>query len=62
VLNLLHIAPAVSPQLCERIIARREVGKVNFTGSTFVGAKIGEVCGRHIKPCVLCARGGFLLG
>lgn len=53
VLNMIHVAPKDSPAVCEAVIAHPAVRKVNFTGSTFVGRKIGEVCGRYIKPVVL---------
>lgn len=53
VLNTIHIAPKDAPKVVEAIIAHKHVRKVNFTGSTFVGAKIAEVCGRYIKPVVL---------
>lgn len=53
VLNVIHVAPADSPAVCEAVIAHSAVRKVNFTGSTFVGRKIGEMCGRHIKPVCL---------
>jgi len=53
VLNMVHVAPKDAPAVVERIVAHRDVRKVNFTGSTLVGAKIAEVCGRNIKPVVL---------
>ena len=36
-----------------RAALERVVDKVGFTGSTAVGAKIGELCGRHLQsPCL----------
>src|SRR4051812_18909594 len=37
----------------EHLVGHRDVDMVTFTGSTEVGAKIGEVCGAQIKRCVL---------
>jgi len=53
VLNVVHIAPKDAPATCEAIIAHPAVRKVNFTGSTFVGGKIAEQCGKHLKPVCL---------
>lgn len=53
VLNILHIAPVDAAEVCKAIISDREVRKVNFTGSTFVGSKIAEVCGQNLKPVCL---------
>ena len=37
----------------ERALAERLVDKVGFTGSTEVGVRIGELCGRHLQtPCL----------
>lgn len=53
VLNLIHMSPQDAPPLCELVIAHPAVRKVNFTGSTLVGRKIGVVCAKHIKPVTL---------
>jgi len=53
VLNMIHVAPADSPKVCEAIIAHKAVRKINFTGSTFVGRKLAEVAGRYLKPCCM---------
>ncbi|KAG8700537.1 hypothetical protein FRC11_012849 [Ceratobasidium sp. 423] len=45
VLNVVHVV--------ESMIAHPAVRKINFTGSTPIGAKIAEMCGRHLKPCVM---------
>jgi alpha-ketoglutaric semialdehyde dehydrogenase len=37
----------------ERALERKLVDKVGFTGSSAVGAKVGELCGRHVQsPCL----------
>jgi acyl-CoA reductase-like NAD-dependent aldehyde dehydrogenase len=37
----------------EQALERRLVDKVGFTGSSAVGARIGELCGRHLQsPCL----------
>jgi aldehyde dehydrogenase (NAD+) len=37
----------------EQALAERLVDKVGFTGSTAVGVRIGELCGRHLQtPCL----------
>lgn len=53
VVNVLVNAPEDAPAIVARMIANPKVRRVNFTGSTRVGRVIGELCGRHLKPCVL---------
>ncbi|KAG8719495.1 hypothetical protein FRC08_002677 [Ceratobasidium sp. 394] len=53
VLNVVHVDPKQAPKITEAMIAHPAVRKVNFTGSTLVGSKIAEVCGRHLKPVVM---------
>jgi vanillin dehydrogenase len=53
VVNVLTNAPEDAPSIVERLIANPLVRRVNFTGSTRVGRIVGELCGRHLKPCVL---------
>ncbi|SCZ90067.1 BZ3500_MvSof-1268-A1-R1_Chr1-3g01756 [Microbotryum saponariae] len=53
VLNVIHVDPKDAPAVVEAIIAHDSVGKVNFTGSTRVGAIIAATAGKHIKPVVL---------
>jgi aldehyde dehydrogenase (NAD+) len=37
----------------EQALERRLVDKVGFTGSSAVGARVGELCGRHLQaPCL----------
>ncbi|MGQ0545568.1 MAG: aldehyde dehydrogenase family protein, partial [Betaproteobacteria bacterium] len=52
-INVLTNAAEDSGPLVEAMIAHPTVRRVNFTGSTRVGRLIGEMCGRHLKPCVL---------
>lgn len=35
------------------LISQREVGKINFTGSTMVGRKLAAKAGEHLKPVLL---------
>ncbi|MEO9330621.1 aldehyde dehydrogenase [Gordonia aurantiaca] len=44
---------AAGPEASEHLIAHPDVDMVSFTGSTTVGAKIGEACGARIRPAVL---------
>src|SRR3954451_10712230 len=37
----------------EALVAHPEVDKINFTGSTEAGRRIGEVCGRSLTPVTL---------
>lgn len=51
--NFLSNDPADSAGIVEAIIAHPAVRRVNFTGSTAVGRKIAETCGRHLKKPLL---------
>jgi acyl-CoA reductase-like NAD-dependent aldehyde dehydrogenase len=51
--NLVTNDVASAPQIVERLIEHRAVRRVNFTGSTRVGRRIGELCGLHLKPALL---------
>ncbi|GAB1527585.1 hypothetical protein RhiTH_010761 [Rhizoctonia solani] len=53
VLNVVHVDPRDAPKVVESMVAHPAIRKVNFTGSTPVGAKIAEMCGRHLKPSVM---------
>jgi aldehyde dehydrogenase (NAD+) len=44
---------AAGPEASAHLIAHPDVDMVSFTGSSAVGARIGEVCGAQIKRCVL---------
>src|SRR5919197_1132435 len=54
--GVLNLVLADGPQTfegLERALDRGLVDKVGFTGSSPVGAKIGELCGRHLQsPCL----------
>jgi acyl-CoA reductase-like NAD-dependent aldehyde dehydrogenase len=53
VINVLTNDPRDAAQLVEALIADKRVRRVNFTGSTGVGRRIGELCGRNLKPALL---------
>lgn len=53
VLNLLLADGASTFEGLEQALEQRLVQKVGFTGSTDVGRRIGELCGRHLQtPCL----------
>src|SRR5436190_15867668 len=53
VLNLVQASGAETFAGLERALAEGLVDKVGFTGSSAVGSKIGELCGRHLQsPCL----------
>ena len=52
-INVISNAPGNAGPVIETMIARPEVRRVNFTGSTSVGRIIGRLCGEHLKPCLL---------
>jgi len=45
--------PAIAPALVEALIAHPAVRRVNFTGSTPTGRRIGALAGQHLKPALL---------
>lgn len=45
--------PEDAVEVTRCLVEHPAVRKVNFTGSTAVGASIASLCGRNIKPCVL---------
>ncbi|CAE7105762.1 unnamed protein product [Rhizoctonia solani] len=53
VLNVVHVDPQDAPKVVESMVAHPAVRKINFTGSTPVGAKIAEMCGRYLKPSTM---------
>lgn len=53
VVNVISNAPQDAPAVVEALIAHPAVRRVNFTGSTRVGRRIGELAARHLKPAVL---------
>src|ERR671914_1878470 len=53
VLNVVQAEGAATFEGLERALDEGLVDKVGFTGSSAVGAKIGELCGRHVQsPCL----------
>lgn len=51
--NYIVNRPEDAPTIVEKVIAHPAVRRVNFTGSSRVGAIIGEVAGRYLKPALL---------
>jgi aldehyde dehydrogenase (NAD+) len=53
VLNVVQAEGQVAFEGLEKALEEGLVGKVGFTGSSEVGKKIGELCGRHLQsPCL----------
>jgi acyl-CoA reductase-like NAD-dependent aldehyde dehydrogenase len=53
VLNLVQCDGPSAFEGLDRALSERLVDKVGFTGSSPVGSRIGELCGRHIQsPCL----------
>ncbi len=53
VLNLVQCDGPSTFDGLERALSERLVDKVGFTGSSAVGSRIGELCGRHVQsPCL----------
>lgn len=53
VVNFIGHSRAAAPAVTGALIAHPLVRKVNFTGSTPIGRKIGALCGENLKPVVL---------
>ncbi|WP_306212567.1 aldehyde dehydrogenase family protein [Actinoplanes sp. RD1] len=53
VLNVVTNDPADAASVAETLIGDPRVRRVNFTGSTKVGRRIGELAARHLTPAVL---------
>jgi acyl-CoA reductase-like NAD-dependent aldehyde dehydrogenase len=53
VVNFISHSAADAPAIVEALIAHPAVKRVNFTGSSRVGRIIGELSGKHLKPCLL---------
>jgi len=51
--NFISHSGADAPAVVEALIAHPAVKRVNFTGSSRVGRIIGEISGKHLKPCLL---------
>ncbi|GAA0684573.1 benzaldehyde dehydrogenase [Vreelandella titanicae] len=50
--GVFHVLPG-GPEVGEALVQHSDVGMISFTGSTAVGEKIGETCGRMLKKCAL---------
>ena len=51
--TVVHADGAATFEGLDRALEQGLVGKVGFTGSTDVGRRIGELCGRHLQsPCL----------
>ena len=53
VVNVVTNDPKDAAEVVEALIAHPAVRRVNFTGSTGVGRRIGELAGRYLKPALL---------
>jgi acyl-CoA reductase-like NAD-dependent aldehyde dehydrogenase len=53
VINVITNDPKDAASVVETLIAHPAVRRVNFTGSTAEGKRIGELAGRHLKPALL---------
>ncbi|MDO8358549.1 MAG: aldehyde dehydrogenase [Devosia sp.] len=53
VINVITNDPKDAASIVEALIAHPAVRRVNFTGSTGVGRRIGELAGKHLKPALL---------
>ncbi|HEY2657483.1 MAG TPA: aldehyde dehydrogenase [Solirubrobacteraceae bacterium] len=53
VLNLITNAPEDAPEVVDELIAHPKTRRINFTGSSRVGAIIAEKAGRHLKRVLL---------
>ena len=52
-LNIVSCSAKAAPAVVNAMIEHPAVRKINFTGSTAVGRKIAEACGRNLKPCLM---------
>ncbi|KAK7039336.1 putative salicylaldehyde dehydrogenase protein [Favolaschia claudopus] len=52
-LNVIFTSRSASPAITTQLISAPEVKKINFTGSTAIGALIAAACGKALKPCLL---------
>ncbi len=52
-LQVVHADGAATSEGLDLALAEGLVGKVGFTGSTDVGRRIGELCGRHLQTACL---------
>jgi acyl-CoA reductase-like NAD-dependent aldehyde dehydrogenase len=52
-INFITHAPEQAPEIVEVLVAHKAVRRINFTGSTRVGRVVGDMCARHLKPCLM---------
>lgn len=52
-LQLVNIRLEDNAEFLDVLLATNVIGKVNFTGSTFVGREIAKTCGSHLVPYLL---------
>ncbi len=52
-LNTIYHRPADAAKVTSALISNPAIRKVNFTGSTAVGAIIASMSGKFLKPCVM---------
>lgn len=50
--GVFHVLPGAA-EVGEALVQHRDIGMISFTGSSAVGEKIGETCGRMLKKCAL---------
>ncbi|KAK9458882.1 aldehyde dehydrogenase domain-containing protein [Lipomyces oligophaga] len=53
VLNVLHVAPSITPEIITALINSTEIKKINFTGSTELGRKLAIQAAQNLKPILL---------
>ncbi|KAJ6530322.1 salicylaldehyde dehydrogenase [Mycena capillaripes] len=52
-LNVLYTPRLASPALTTHLISSPSIKKINFTGSSAIGALVASAAGRALKPCVM---------
>ena len=52
-LNVVYHTPQDAAEVTTALIEHKAVRKVNFTGSTAVGAIIAGIAGKNLKPCLM---------
>ncbi|KAF7305372.1 Clathrin assembly protein [Mycena chlorophos] len=52
-LNIVYTPRESSPAITKQLIEAPAIRKINFTGSTAVGAAIAAIAGRALKPCIM---------
>ena len=53
VVNVVSCSRNAAPTVVNAMIEHSGVKKVNFTGSTYVGAQVAKHCGLHLKPTLM---------